>query len=91
MTGMDWLSLFNAVLFAQTIQAVTPILLAALAGVLCDRAGVFNIALEGQMLIGAFAAIAGTWVTGSVAGGVAVALVGTMAFSAILAFGLCTS
>jgi simple sugar transport system permease protein len=84
---MDWLSLFNAVLFAQTIQAVTPILLAALAGVLCDRAGVFNIALEGQMLIGAFAAIAGTWYTGSVAGGVAVALIGTMAFSAILAFG----
>jgi len=84
---MDWLSIFNAVLFAQTIQAVTPILLAGLAGVLCDRAGVFNIALEGQMLIGAFAAIAGTYYTGSVAGGVIVALAGTMAFAAILAFG----
>jgi len=41
-TAMDWLSIFNAVLFAQTIQAVTPILLAGLAGVLCDRAGVFT-------------------------------------------------
>lgn len=84
---MDILSIFNAVLFAQTIQAVTPILLAALAGVLCDRAGVFNIALEGQLLVGAFAAIAGTYYTGSVAGGVIVALAGTMAFAGILAFG----
>jgi len=39
------------------------------------------------MLIGAFAAIAGTYTTGSVAGGVIVALAGTMAFAAILAFG----
>ena len=41
----------------SAVQAITPILLASLAGVLCGRVGVFNMALEGQMLIGAFAAI----------------------------------
>jgi len=43
---------------AQVIDLMTPVLLAALAGTLCERAGVFNIALEGKMLVGAFVAIA---------------------------------
>nr|WP_300822539.1 hypothetical protein [uncultured Schaedlerella sp.] len=36
----------------------------ALGGLLCQRAGVFNIALEGFSLIGAFAAIAVVQFTG---------------------------
>ena len=47
----------------SAVQAITPILLASLAGVLCGRVGVFNMALEGQMLIGAFAAIVGSYFT----------------------------
>ena len=43
-------------LMQSAVQAITPILLASLAGVLCGRVGVFNVALEGQMLVGAFAA-----------------------------------
>jgi general nucleoside transport system permease protein len=54
-------SLFTPFLFQSTAQAITPILLAALAGVLCGRVGVFNLALEGQMLVGAFAAIVGSY------------------------------
>ena len=46
-------SLFTPILFQSTAQAITPILFAALAGVLCGRVGVFNLALEGQMLVGA--------------------------------------
>ena len=42
-------------LMQSAVQAITPILLASLAGVLCGRVGVFNVALEGQMLVGAFA------------------------------------
>lgn len=37
-----------------TIRIATPLVLGALAGCLCERAGVINIAIEGQFLAGAF-------------------------------------
>jgi general nucleoside transport system permease protein len=37
-----------------TIRIATPLIFGALAGVLCERAGVINIAIEGQFLAGAF-------------------------------------
>lgn len=40
--------------FSQGIQYATPMILGALAGCLCERAGVINIAIEGQLLLGAF-------------------------------------
>jgi simple sugar transport system permease protein len=44
-----------------TVQRATPITLAGLSGVLCERAGVVNIAIEGMLLTGAFvAAVAGS-------------------------------
>ena len=43
-------------LFRSTLFAAIPITLGAMAGVLCERAGVINIAIEGQLLAGAFAA-----------------------------------
>jgi general nucleoside transport system permease protein len=79
--------LFTPFLFQSAVQAITPILLASLAGTLCGRAGVFNLALEGQMLVGAFAAIAGSYFTHSAIGGVAAAIAGTVAFSLVLAYG----
>jgi general nucleoside transport system permease protein len=38
---------------AQTLRVVTPIAFAALCGVMCERSGVFNIGIEGQMLMAA--------------------------------------
>ncbi|WP_116947531.1 ABC transporter permease [Jiangella endophytica] len=72
---------------AAVLMAATPVLLAALGGALCAQAGVFNIALEGQMLWGAFAAVVGSHYSGSAWVGVLIALVSTAAFSAILAVG----
>ena len=40
-------------LLARTIRLATPIALGALAGILCERSGVTNIAIEGLMLTGA--------------------------------------
>ena len=51
-------------LISATIRITTPILLMALGGMLCERANVFNIALEGIALIGAFFSIAFVSFTG---------------------------
>jgi len=77
----------DAALFSSALGALTPILFAALAGALCQRAGVFNISLEGTMLVGAFAGVAGSWYTGSVWLGVLIAVITGTAYSLILAVG----
>jgi simple sugar transport system permease protein len=52
-------------LLAATIRVATPLLLAALAGMFSERAGVIDLALEGKMLGAAFAAAAVSAGTGS--------------------------
>lgn len=52
---MDWI-LINNILNAS-LRVATPLILMGMGGLLCDRAGIFNIALEGFALIGAFFAI----------------------------------
>lgn len=63
-------------LLAAAIRIATPLLLAALGGILSERAGVFAIGLEGMMLAGAFAATVGAFATSSVAAGITLALLG---------------
>lgn len=62
-----------------SVSATTPIVLAALGGMYTYYAGIFNIAMEGMMLSGAFGAVAGSyfghsWVLG-VLGGMGASLV----------------
>src|SRR5579859_3402929 len=53
-------------LLQGTLTASIPLVLGALAGCLCERSGVINIAIEGQLLFGAFTAAAVASVTGGV-------------------------
>ena len=66
-----------------TLTTSIPLVLGAMAGCLCERSGVINIAIEGQLLFGAFtaaivaSAFGGLWV-GLIAGSLAGGLVGLM-------------
>ena len=61
-------------LLASTLRVSTPLILCALAGVLCERAGVIDLGLEGKMLLTAFAAAAVGSVSGSLWLALAVAM-----------------
>ena len=58
---MDLSQIFDDTLLNSTFRYITPILLAALGGLICERVGVFNIALEGLMLWGAYFAVVGSF------------------------------
>lgn len=84
------MDVFTLSFVAAVLASATSVLYAALGGALCGRAGVFNIGLEGQLLWAAFTSVAVSWWTGSAWVGVAAAVVGTIAFSGILALGAVT-
>ena len=61
---MDFLTLIQVL--DSTIRLSTPLLLACLAGLYSERAGIFDIGLEGKMLMAAFFSAAVAAMTGSV-------------------------
>ena len=60
---------------SSTMRVATPILLAGLAGLWAERAGVVNIGIEGMMVVGSWMGGYGAWKWGSWAG-IAMALAG---------------
>ena len=57
--------IFTLAIVFSTIRLATPLLLAALGGLLSERSGIINIALEGLMLAGAFTSAAVTHYSGN--------------------------
>jgi len=67
-------------LLASTLRVSAPLILCALAGVLCERAGVIDLGLEGKMLMTAFTAAA----VGTVSGSLGLALLAALAVGVAL-------
>lgn len=77
---------FTPELFASAVRLATPIALAAVGASLCERSGVVNIAMEGLMLIGAFAGTVVALKTGSTWLGVLGAVTAAMVFASLHAW-----
>ena len=78
--------LTNASVWASAVRMATPLLLAAFGCMLCAKAGIVNLALEGCMTVGAFLAIVAVDRSGgNVLFGIFVAMIGTAAYSALFA------
>ena len=70
---------------AASIRIATPLLLAALGGILSERAGTFAVGLEGQMLAGAFCGVVGTHLMASVGLGLLASAGGGMLLALVVA------
>lgn len=68
-------------LLDSTLRAATPLLFACLAGLFSERAGIFDIGLEGKMLAAAFFAAAAAAMTGSVWLGLVAGIASSVALS----------
>jgi simple sugar transport system permease protein len=77
-------------LSASTLRLATPLVLAALAGLFCERSGVVDIGLEGKMLGGAFAAAAAAASTGSAWAGLGGAILFSIFLSMVHGFACIT-
>ncbi len=73
------IDLLSVAVLLSGIHLAVPLLYPTLGGLLCERAGVMNIGLEGMMLAGAFAGVVASYATGSPwAGIVAAVLAGAL-------------
>ena len=79
-------NLFTTDFVFAILRVTTPILFAALAAIICNRAGVVNIALEGTMLTAALFGVVGSAWTQSLVVGLLAAMIGGMLMSALMAY-----
>lgn len=78
---MDYLTLIQ--LLDSTVRLATPLLLACLAGLFSERAGIFDIGLDGKMLAAAFFSAAVAALSGNVWLGLLAGIAASVALSAL--------
>lgn len=84
---MNLLSLIVSTDFVYMwIRVATPIIFASLGAVICTKAGVVNLGLEGIMLISALAGVLGSAFGGNLVWGVVAGLLAAVAVSAVFAY-----
>ncbi|MEU7569928.1 ABC transporter permease [Micromonospora sp. NPDC049240] len=81
--GRNFMPLVNVL--RGTFVLALPLIFGALAGVLCERSGVVNVAIEGQLLMGAFSGALFGSISGSVWVGLVAAAIGGAFISLLLA------
>lgn len=62
---MDWTSVLNMSTLLNTVNTATIVILAGLGCLMTDQAGMMNIGIDGMMVVGAFAAVMGSWLCNS--------------------------
>ncbi|MEI8090018.1 MAG: ABC transporter permease [Opitutaceae bacterium] len=77
-------------LLAATIRVATPLLLASMAGLFSERAGVIDLGLEGKMLGAAFASAAVSAMTGSVWLGLGAGILTAVALALVIGYACIT-
>jgi len=86
---LGWIAADNVVpvafILGSALVLSVPIALGAMAGVMSERVGVVNIAIEGQLLTGAFMAAVVSTITGNQIVGLISAMITAALFSALLA------
>ncbi|TNJ47691.1 ABC transporter permease [Phaeobacter sp. B1627] len=78
---MDFLTLIQVL--DSSMRMATPLLLACLAGLFSERAGIFDIGLEGKMLMAAFFSAAVASITGDVWLGLGAGILSSLALSGL--------
>lgn len=78
---MDYATLLQ--ILDATLRLSTPLLLACLAGLFSERAGIFDIGLEGKMLMAAMSSAAVAALTGSIWIGLSAGIAGSLLFAAV--------
>ncbi len=73
-----------------SLRYAVPLILAAMVGIVCERSGVINIGIEGQMLMSAFAGFFGAAITGNLIAGALIGVGTGMIMGAFLAVGAVT-
>ncbi len=77
---------YISAIISSTLRMCSPILLCSLAAAICSKAGVFNIAMEGCMMVSAFFAIVVNYYSGgSVLLAILAGILSSMLMSAVLA------
>lgn len=64
----------NVEFYAAILRVTTPLLLASMGGLLAERTGVVTFGMEGMMLMGAIGGVVGSYLSGSVWGGLGLAI-----------------
>lgn len=73
-----------------SLRYAVPLILAAMVGIICERSGVINIGIEGQMLMSAFAGFFGAALTGNLIIGTMIGVGTGLIMGAFLATGAVT-